>query len=53
MNRLQSQFSKTQFSKLKIVLLSAIILFAASCKNSSSTSVLDAKFTGDGDDLPR
>ncbi len=53
MNYLQSQFSKTQFSKLKIVLLSAIILFAASCKNSSSTSVLDAKFTGDGDDLPK
>ena len=46
-------YLQSQFSKLKIVLLSAIILFAASCKNSNSTSVLDAKFTGNGDALPK
>jgi len=45
--------SKFQFKELKILLLFALILFTASCKNGNSTSVLDQKFTGDGDDLPK
>jgi hypothetical protein len=39
--------------RLRIFLMCTLVLILASCKNSSSTSVIDKKFEGDGDNLPR
>ncbi len=54
MENLKFLVSKKKISNtIKTLLAGAFVIFLSACKNSGTTSVVDQKYVGNGDDLPR